>query len=63
MRTLTWKAVLAFLITSSFSLPSRGQNAEWKFESQRPEIAPLSNLDKKVTFEGKPTLRLAGNGK
>ncbi|HEX8039884.1 MAG TPA: carbon-nitrogen hydrolase family protein [Chryseosolibacter sp.] len=60
---LAWTAVFAFLIVSSLSLPSQGQDAGWKFESQRQEIAPLSGVDNDVTFDGKPTLRLAGNGK
>src|SRR5688572_24678851 len=36
---------------------------EWKFESQRREISPVGFIDSTVTFEGKPTLALAGGGK
>ncbi len=51
--------VAAMGIVSAF-----GQSMdEWKFESQRPEIAPLSSVDKTVTFEGQPTLCLKGGGK
>ena len=35
----------------------------WKFESQRSEVAPAYAVDKKITFEGKPTLALKGGGK
>ena len=35
----------------------------WKFESQRQEISPVGFVDSTVTFEGKPTLALAGGGK
>jgi len=37
--------------------------SEWKFESQRQEISPVGFIDSTVTFEGKPTLALAGGGK
>jgi predicted amidohydrolase len=36
---------------------------EWKFESQRNEIAPISSMDDKTTFHGKSTLMLSGGGK
>lgn len=35
----------------------------WKFEAQRNEIAPLSSIDSKNTFDGKPTLTIKGGGK
>jgi len=35
----------------------------WKFESQRKEIAPAWSVDSQNTFNGQPTLRLAGAGK
>jgi len=38
-------------------------SAEWKFESQRKEIAPIYAIDKKNTFRGAPTLVLRGDGK
>ena len=44
---------------ASFSQDS----GEWKFESQRPEVAPAYAVDKKTTFQGKPTLALKGGGK
>jgi hypothetical protein len=37
--------------------------SEWKFESQRQEISPVGFIDSTITFEGKPTLALAGGGK
>lgn len=37
--------------------------ANWKFASQRPEIAPQHAVDKNFTFEGQPTLALKGGGK
>ena len=37
--------------------------SEWKFESQRPEIAPVWSIDTKNTFDGMPTLMLGGGGK
>ncbi len=37
--------------------------SEWKLESQRQEISPVGFVDSTVTYEGKPTLALAGGGK
>ena len=37
--------------------------SNWKFESQRKEIAPVSFIDKKVLFNNAPTLALSGGGK
>jgi predicted amidohydrolase len=37
--------------------------SEWKFESQRKEIAPAWYVDSMITYEGKPTLALEGGGK
>jgi len=48
------------------SIPGLGQEvspSEWKFESQRNEIAPVSYIDDKTIFHGKPTLALSGGGK
>jgi predicted amidohydrolase len=54
--------LLALLLM--IATPLCGQkNTEWKFESQRPEIAPGNFLDHRVTFEDKPTLALQGGGK
>ena len=54
--------VMCFMV---MALPSQGQNpgAGWKFESQRPALAPVSAVDKAVMFEGQPTLALGGGGK
>ena len=37
--------------------------SEWKFESQRKEIAPVWYVDTIITHKGKPTLALSGGGK
>jgi hypothetical protein len=37
--------------------------AEWKFESQREAIAPVSFIDSKTPFRGVQTLALKGGGK
>jgi predicted amidohydrolase len=45
---------------------SHGQGidpTEWKFESQRKEIAPVWYVDSIITHEGKPTLAITGGGK
>src|SRR5205809_1249477 len=36
---------------------------EWKFESQRKEIAPKWYIDSNTTYKGQPTLAIAGAGK
>lgn len=36
---------------------------DWKFECQRPEIAPKYAVDKNASFQGSPTLSLSGGGK
>src|SRR5688572_27098117 len=57
--------IVFFTVAAGFHTFSFGQgpDAKWSFESQRPEIAPLSSIDKKVTFDNKPTLLLRGGGK
>lgn len=62
-RLLSLQAVLLWIIIAASGDLSFGQSAEWKFESQRPEIAPASLVDQKITFGGAPTLALKGNGK
>ena len=52
--------VCVLFVTASFS---QGADGEWRFESQRPAIAPVSAIDTKVKFEGEPTLALKGGGK
>ena len=52
------------LLFLALGIPSFGQEQkEWKFEAQRPEIAPVFAIDKQVTFEGEPSLTLKGGGK
>ena len=58
------KTILSTILVSLLIIQATGQQAsEWKFESQRPEIAPVASVDKQVTFNGKPTLSLRGGGK
>jgi predicted amidohydrolase len=59
------KGVLSFMLITSLMPYANGQQetSAWKFECQRPEIAPLNSIDKGVTFEGNPTLSLKGGGK
>ena len=46
------------------SVTTYGQDKQaWKFESQRPAIAPESAVDKALTFEGQPSLAIKGGGK
>ena len=56
---------LCFLMIMVLGQPSQSQDAGagWKFESQRPAIAPMSAIDELVMFEGQPTLALKGGGK
>lgn len=55
-------SILLMLFCSSTIVFS--QNADsWKSESQRPEIAPVFLVDKRVTFEGEPSLAIKGGGK
>ena len=37
--------------------------SEWSFESQRKEIAPKWYIDSSTTYNGQPTLAIAGGGK
>ena len=61
----TFAGLLSFFLITILSAPTQSQHAdsEWKFESQRPSIAPVSAVDSEVTFEGAPTLTLRGGGK
>lgn len=42
---------------------AQGEHAEWKFASQRSELAPHHFVDESVPFEGRPSLSLSGDGK
>ncbi|MGC1243529.1 MAG: carbon-nitrogen hydrolase family protein [Chryseosolibacter sp.] len=55
--------VLCYLLLMSGIIPATAQQQEWKFESQRAAIAPVSVSDKQVTFDGTPTLAIKGGGK
>jgi len=55
-----------FVLIFWIKVPAFGQEnlaTEWKFESQRKEITPQWHVDSSVTFEGQPTLMIAGGGK
>ena len=52
------------MFCSSVTAQSQGINpSEWKFESQRKEITPEWRIDSSVTYEGQPTLAIAGGGR
>jgi hypothetical protein len=55
--------LLSYLIVLAIPANSQTLNSEWKFESQRAAIAPVSYIDSKTTFDGKATLTLKGGGK
>src|SRR5688500_11235241 len=62
--TLFLRTALLLLVAHGISHLTYSQGVDdWKFESQRPEIAPRYAVDKKATFEGSPTLSLSGGGK
>lgn len=52
-----------FLMGVAQSGNGQSMSSEWKFESQRPSIAPVSGIDNKAMFEGSPSLSLKGGGK
>ena len=64
-KNVNLKGVLTFILITSLMPDSNGQQetSAWKFEAQRPSIAPVFYVDKEVTFENKPSLALKGGGK
>ena len=52
---------IAFCTAAAIAQKSIGP--EWKFECQCNEIAPVSYIDEKITYDGKPTLVSTGGGK
>ncbi len=56
-------ALFALIILTNTWVTGQDMTTEWKFESQRKEIAPVSSIDRKNTFRGEPTLTLSGGGK
>ena len=65
---LKWISSISLMFIIIFCGTVSGQDhqidvSEWKFESQRKEISPVGFIDSTVTYEGKPTLVLAGGGK
>jgi hypothetical protein len=66
--TLKAKAIIVCfaILIMSYLVPQQGfgqDQTDWKFESQREQISPRWYTDSKTTFQNKPTLALAGNGK
>lgn len=58
------RLIFMLLICAGWSFPASAQDMqEWRFESQRAEIAPQHSIDKKLALNGKPTLSLRGGGK
>ncbi len=55
--------LFALMILTTLSVTGQDMTSEWKFESQRKEIAPVYSIDRKNTFRGEPTLTLSGGGK
>jgi len=57
---------LLFFLVFCVSVRGAGQEivaSEWKFESQRKEIAPDWYIDSNTKYKGQPTLAIAGAGK
>lgn len=62
--SLSIRPVFLLVVVFCLSFPAHSQSVgDWKFESQRPEIAPVHAVNKKATHEGSPTLSLSGGGK
>lgn len=55
--------LLSILILFAQWAPGQDMTSEWKFESQRKEIAPTYSIDRQTIFRGEPTLTLSGGGK
>jgi predicted amidohydrolase len=51
------------LINYTIAFAQEFNTSEWKFESQREAISPVSYVDSKIRFEGNQTLGLKGGGK
>ena len=63
-RVLSQSLVFAFGLALASAGPAHAQDAsDWRFESQRREIAPAHRVDAEVRDDGRPTLTLAGGGK
>ena len=55
--------LLVLILVGGTLVAQQVNDADWKFESARKGIAPISKIDKQKTFNGSPTLLLAGGGK
>jgi predicted amidohydrolase len=64
LQKLASRTPLLFIILLAAHFFCLGQTeGDWKVESPRPAIAPVSFVDKQMLFEGKPALTLKGGGK
>ena len=64
MKVISAAALVSTLIFSiTVVVGQQTDLTDWKFESARKEIAPVSKIDKEKTLNGSPTLLLAGGGK
>lgn len=59
------KGILPAIMIAMAGIQAYGQQLanDWKTESQRDELSPVTFVDAAVTYEGKPTLALKGGGK
>lgn len=55
--------IFILLILTNTGVTGQDMTSEWKFESQRKEIAPVYSIDLINMFRGEPTLKLSGGGK
>ncbi len=57
--------VIVLVILTNCTKPQKpvAQNTDWKFQSQREDIAPAHWIEKNIRHNEKPTLALAGDGK
>lgn len=57
--------VILLVILTNCTKPQKpvSQNTDWKFQSQREDIAPAHWIEENIRHNEKPTLALAGDGK
>src|SRR5205809_78509 len=70
IKTKSWFKIISFIsllgVLMFIKIPALCQQfspSDWKFESQREAIAPVSYIDSKTSFRGSQTLALKGGGK
>ena len=65
LKLMTYISLLSTILFCGI-VTAQGQGikpSEWKFESQRKEIAPKWYIDSIITYRGQPTLAISGDGK